>query len=321
MDDREPVFVAHYPGGLTRVYPQYIMVWHEVLNDVLPAAAAAPGFAYSGGNQAENAGDSYIISYSPLSGCLTAFRSMAGRYPSAFGNEGALYNANSILFDSFSGSLWSQLAAVCIEGPLRGKRLDRIPIYWERWGGVKNRYPEAQVLSRSTGIKRDYGRDPYGSYLRSGSYYDDARILYQVAAQNNRLPPKKRILGIELQDLYGALLVDEAREAKVLNQSMGLNRIVAIYDEELDRVRVFDRKLEDGTILEFRLFENNFVDNVSMSRWNSDGECYHGRLRGRSLTPVLAIDAMWFAWYAFHPETVILSDPAAAVIRSGPKIP
>jgi hypothetical protein len=323
MDDREPVFMVHYPGGITRVYPQYIMVWHEVVNDVLPASFGASAETYSGGgSRAEQAGNSYTVSYSPLSGSVVAFRSLAGRYPSLFGNEGNLYNSNSILYDGFSGSLWAQLPAVCIEGPLRGKRLDRVPVYWARWGGVKKRFPQAEVLARPAGSRRSYGRDPYGSYLRSGSYYDDVRILYPVSARSNRLPPKERILGLEIADLYGALVVEAVRQEKILNQSMGLNRVVAIYDAELDRVRVFDRKRPDGTVLEFQVFENNFVDRNTLSRWNSDGECYYGRLRGQKLEPLLAVEAMWFAWYAFHPGTQVLDrEGAPPAPRGGPDIP
>ncbi len=323
MDDREPVFVMHYPGGLVRVYPQYLMVWHEVINDTLPRGPGEnSGTIYSGGNMAEDPSNNYTITYSPLTGTVTAFRSMAGRYPSTFGNEGALYNGNTILYDRFSGGLWSQLLAVCIEGPLRGKRLERVPVYWARWGGVKNRFPEAEVLSRSTGHKRNYGRDPYGSYLRSGSYYDDANIFYPVTAQNTKLPAKERILGLEIAELYGALAVDSVRQNKILNLSLGLNRLVAIYDEELDRVRVFNRKMSDGTIYEFREFEKNFVDTNTMSRWNSDGECFYGRMRGYRLEPVLAIDSMWYAWFAFHQDTQILGvEEKKQEIRRGPNIP
>lgn len=308
MDDREPVFVVHYPNGMVRVYPQYIMVWHEIVNDVLPGqasgAGSAPGTGY--GQGAEDSSNSFTISYSPLTGCVTAFKSMAGRYPSVFGNEGTLYNANTILYDTATGSLWSQLLAVGIDGQMRGKRLERYPVYWCRWGGVKLRYPEAQVLSRSTGYKRNYGRDPYGSYLKSGTYYDDARLVYQVQPQSDKLPAKERVLGIEMEGVYGAVVVDAARQAKVLNQGMGLHRIVALYDEELDRVRVFNRRLPDGTMLEFQVFEGKYTDNATRSQWNSDGECFYGRYRGTKLTPILAVDSMWYAWYSFHPDTQLL---------------
>lgn len=321
MDDREPVFVVHYPDGLIRVYPQYILVWHEVVNDVLPGPAAdAGGTAY--GRGAEDSANSFTIAYSPLTGSVTAFRSLAGRYPTVFGTEGTLYNGNSVLYDSATGSLWSQLLAVAIDGQMRGKRLERYPVYWCRWGGVKRRYPEAQVLSRSTGHKRNYGRDPYGSYLRPGTYYDDARLAYQVQPQSTRLPLKERVLGLEIEGLYGALVVDAARRAGVLNQSLGLHRVVAIHDDDLDRVRVFDRRLPDGTLLEFQVFEGKYIDKGSRSQWNSDGECFYGRYRGMKLKPVLAVDSMWFAWYAFHPDTQVLGPEREAAPAFGrPDIP
>ena len=324
MDDREPVFVVEYPNGTVRVYPQYIMVWHEVVNDVLPGTASgAGGAAGTGyGQGAEDSSNSFTVTYSPLTGCLTAFRSMAGRYPTVFGNEGTLYNGNTILYDTATGSLWSQLLGVAIDGQMRGRRLERYPVYWCRWGGVKTRYPNAQVLSRATGHKRNYGRDPYGSYLRSGSYYDDSRLVYQVQPQNNRLPLKERILGLEIEGMYGALVVDAVRQAKVLNQAMGLHRVVGMYDEELDRVRVFDRRLPDGTLLEFQVFEGKYTDKTTRSQWNSDGECFYGRYRGTRLKPLLAMDAMWYAWYSFHPDTQVLGrEQESAPAFGRPDIP
>lgn len=323
MDDREPVFVVEYPNGMVRIYPQYIMVWHEIVNDVLPAAdSSAPAAGTGYGQGAEDSSNSFTITYSPITGCVTAFRSMAGRYATVFGNEGTLYNGNIILYDTTTGSLWSQILAVAIDGQMRGKRLERYPVYWCRWGGVKSRYPNAQVLSRATGYKRNYGRDPYGSYLRPGSYYDDARLVHQVQPQNNRLPLKERILGLEIEGIYGAMVVDSVRQAKVLNQPLGLHRIVGIYDEELDRVRVFDRRLPDGTLLDFQVFEGKYTDRDTRSQWNSDGECVYGRHRGKKLTPILAVDSMWYAWYSFHPDTKVLgSDQKTEPAFMRPDIP
>lgn len=321
MDDRDPVFVVHYPNGLTRVYPQAVMVWHEIVNDVLPLENEARVGSRVYSQSANQPGNSYTITYSPLTGCVTAFKSMAGRFPSSFGNEGRLLNNNTVLYDRSTAGVWCQLLAVCIEGPLRGRRLDRIPVYWSRWGGVKNRYPEAQVLSRATGMRRSYGRDPYGSYFTKGNYYDNSRIVYPVSALSNKLPPKERILGLEMDSNYGALVRSAVKEARVMNLSLGVSRLVALYDEELDRIRVFNRELPDGSQPDFEIFEKKYVDSASKSEWNSDGVCIYGRYRGQSLTPVLAVDAMWFAWYAFHPATVILDKESVVREQRGPDIP
>ncbi|MDL2307450.1 DUF3179 domain-containing protein [Desulfovibrio sp. OttesenSCG-928-C06] len=320
MDNREPVFVIHYPTGLTRVYPQSIMVWHEVVNDVIPNPNATSSGYGAQSRQTEDAGNSYTISYSPLTGTITAFKSRVGKYPSTFGNEGKLLNANLVLYDHTSGTLWSQLLAVGIEGPMRGRRLERYPVYWSRWGGVKQRYPDAQVMSRATGHRRSYGRDPYGSYFSPGSYYDDTRIYHPVSRMSDALPPKERILGIEMESLYGALIVQAVRNAGVLNQTLGIFKLSAFYDSELDRITVFNSKLSEDRILEFHIFEGKFMDKNTKSEWNSDGECVYGSLRGTQLQPILAIDSMWFAWYAFHPDSQILGAEALPK-RRGPDIP
>lgn len=305
MEHDEQVFIVQYPTGLVRIYPQRIMVWHEVVNDVLPD----PSGAVPGANTPLSALDGFCITYSPLTGTVTAFYAMAGRFPTTFGTTGELLNANSVLYDRATQSLWSQLTATCIDGLLMGKRLSRIPVLWATWGGAARRFPHAQVLSRSTGHRRTYGRDPYGSYSLPGTYYDDLRLLYPVSRADNRLPPKKRILGLEMEAAFAALDRDEVRKAVVVNTALGITPLVAFYDAELDAVRVFDRRAPGREEpLRFVLFEGKIVDEETRSEWNSEGSAVSGRLRDRKLTPVLAVDSMWFAWAAFYPQTVILPE-------------
>ena len=304
MDDNEVVFVIFYPEGRIRIFPQRILVWHEVVNDVLPDAAGnipQPG-------SPEAAGKAYTLSYSPLTGTVTAFRSMAGQYPSTFGGTGDLLFNNTILYDRISLSQWSQLLALCIDGPLKGKRLERIPVLWATWKGVREAYSgKAEVLSRATGYKRTYGRDPYGSYQSTGTYYDNSRLVHPVATLDTRLPAKKHILGIEQESIRGAVQVQEVKNNLFLNFTMGIVPMVALYDKELDAVRVFDRRLDGDArnVLDFSFFENQFVDQASKSHWTPAGECTYGRHNGKRLTPVLAIDSMWFAWAAFHRNTMV----------------
>ncbi len=307
MDDDEVVFVVEYPGR-TRIYPQRILVWHEVINDVLPDASGnmpprpVPGVA-------ESAGENYSITYSPLTGTVVGFRSLAGKFPSTFGVTGNLLNANTVLYDRISQSLWCQLLAVSIEGPMRGKRLERIPVLWATWKGVKTRYlGKAEVLSRSTGYSRSYGKDPYGSYQTRGNYYDDARLLFAVSRLDPRLPPKKRILGLEIEDAYGAVQVDAVHDARVLNFSLGVAPLAAVYDAELEAVRIFDRRLDgdDKRPLTFAIFEDKLIDEQTKSEWTPLGICTYGRLRDKKLTPVYSMNSMWFAWAAFHKGTEVI---------------
>ena len=311
MDNDEVVFVVHYPRNLVRIYPQRILVWHEIVNDVIPdAEGRLPPRHVPGMPEAE--GERYTISYSPLSGSVVGFRSMAGKYPSSFGITGNLLNGNSVLYDRISRSLWSQLLAVSIEGPFRGKRLDRIPVLQARWKGAKERYGglhaeftgKAEVLSRSTGFRRSYGKDPYGSYQTTGNYYDDTRLHFPVSYLDARLPPKKRILGLEMDGAFGAVQKDAVRKDRLLGFTLGLTPMVAMHDIELDAVRIFDRRLE-GRELSFIIFEDKIVDEQTRSEWSPTGVCVYGPLREKRLNSVLAIDSMWYAWASFYRGTRI----------------
>jgi len=57
--------------------------------------------------------------------------------------------------------------------------------------------------------------------------------------------------------------------------------------------------------LHFAMQGKDIVDLDTRSTWDAHGRCTEGRLRGRRLTPVTANPAMWFAWTAFFPRTMV----------------
>jgi hypothetical protein len=307
MDNNEFVFVVNYKDDLVHIYPQRILVWHEVVNYTPPDAGNNPPAPEDDGARTPRGAD-YSITYCPLTGSVAAFRSMAGKYPSSFGVSGNILNGNTVLYDRVSHSLWNQLLGVCIEGPFRGKRLERIPALWARWGGVKERYAETgKVLTSATGFKRSYGKDPYGNYQSPGTYYDDTRLPFPVNYLDPRLPPKKHILGLEADATRGALIKSAVKARKIINFTLGIVPMAAIYDEQMDAVRVFDRRLSDWkTPLSFTFIDNKLLDEQTRSEWTLAGNSTYGRLREKQLTEVIAIDSMWFAWASFHRGTQII---------------
>ena len=315
MDNDEPVFVVHYPNNLVRIYPQRIMVWHEVVNDWLLGESDAVPWARPGVGANEREGEGFTISYSPLTGSVVAFRSMAGRHATSFGVTGMLLNGNSVLYDRISRSLWCQLLAVSIEGPFRGRRLERIQVTWASWRGVKERYggldPQftgrAEVLSRATGHRRSYGRDPYGNYQVPGTYYDNHLLPFPVNHLDTRLHAKTRILGLEVDTAFAAVIVDAVKKQRALNFSLGMIPMVALYDQTLGAVRVFDRRLPGrAEPLNFIIFDGALIDEATRTEWHPAGRSIHGALRDRELTQILSIDAMWFAWASFYRGTIII---------------
>jgi hypothetical protein len=320
MENNEVVFLVFFPGNLLRIYPQRIMVWHEVVSDALPDPDGK-AFDRNAPDMAQVADKRYTISYSPLTGSVVAFHSRAGQYATSFGVTGNLLNGNTVLYDAISRSLWSQLLGACLEGPLRGKRLDRIPVLWARWGGVKEHFGglnpsfdgKVEVLSRATGYTRSYGKDPYGSYQRAGTYYDDASIPFPVARLDTRLPAKKAVLGIESESAFAAVQKDAVKEIRTLNFSLGVTPLVAIYDESIDAVRVFHRRLPGfDKDLTFAIFEDKLIDEQTHSEWLPDGRCVNGKFRDRTLKTMYSVDSMWFAWSSFYRGSSIFPAPYTA---------
>ncbi|SBV96143.1 conserved exported hypothetical protein [uncultured delta proteobacterium] len=312
MEHDEAVFIVTYPTGLVRIYPQRIMVWHEVINDVLPDPEGGAIRA----DTPISALDAFIVTYSPLTGCVAAYYAVAGRFPSTFGVTGELLNSNTLIYDRMTASVWSQMTGTCIDGPQKGKRLSPIQVTWASWKGARDRYPDAQVLSRSTGHRRNYGRDPYGSYQRPGNYYDDLRLFHPLQRLDTRLPPKKRILGIEREGIAGAVQIDEVKNAGLLNMELGVTPIVAFYDTVLETVHLFERRAEGSdAVLTFSFLDGKIVDDKTKGEWTSEGVCTYGRLREKKLVPLLNTNAMWFSWSAFYPQTVIL--PEKSFVRPG----
>jgi hypothetical protein len=308
MDDGEQVFVLDYgnPDGGVRIYPRRLLVWHVVVNEVLG----------SGKNSRRRS-----ITYCPLTGCVRGYSGQVGGFDTPFGTMGTLLNANHLLFDYSTNSIWPQLTGMAIDGLLTGETLDAFPLVWTTWRRARERYPEGTVLSRATGYRRDYGEDPYGSYREPGTYYQDARILHPVANEDDRLEPKTRVLGLKLDDLNLALVRESLRTPKAANFDAGVTPVVSLWDADLDAPRLFDRRVANY-MLHFVSRNGDYYDVETGTRWRPDGLALEGRLAGNRLALLDAFDVMWFAWAAFHPESTVfdwqeaMADKAAEDVLS-----
>jgi len=97
-----------------------------------------------------------------------------------------------LLFDRQTESLWSQVMAQAVSGPLQGKTLSVRPTTYTSWATWSAANQDGSVLDIDTGYKRDYERDPYAGY-------DKTRTLYfDVANRDSRFHEKEPIVGLVL---------------------------------------------------------------------------------------------------------------------------
>lgn len=205
IQDNELVLAIIYKG-ITRVYPLQIMVWHEIINDII-------------------AGDPILITYCPLCGSGIAYERQINGEEVEFGTSGKLYNSNLVMYDRKTDSYWSQIDGLAIVGELTGTKLTPVSIDTVVWRDWKNGHPDSEVLSQETGFSRSYGRDPYGSY------YEDSFLLFPVENEDDRIHPKTVIFGIQVNGIYKAYKEDDLKELKGIEDTIGGIRIKVERDD------------------------------------------------------------------------------------------
>jgi hypothetical protein len=64
-------------------------------------------------------------------------------------------------------------------------------------------------------------------------------------------------------------------------------------------------RILDGQELNFYVESQRILDRETGSKWDVLGQALSGKLVGKTLTPVVAINHFWLSWAAFKPETRI----------------
>ena len=210
-DDR---LLALSINGENKAYPIKILNWHEIVNDQLGGEAVA-------------------VTWCPLCGSGVVFSADVAGQQRDFGVSGLLYQSDVLLYDRQSESLFSQLEAEAISGPLLGEPLRAISVSYSNWSAWRQRYPDGLVLTPETGYRRDYDRNPYQGY-------DQSRQLY--FSVNNAAPPvlhpKERVYGIDYKGFSKAYPTSalEARGNGSFVDQLGDFEIQLHWDGELGQL-------------------------------------------------------------------------------------
>lgn len=274
LQDNDIVFGVNYKG-VVRAYPQKILVWHEIVNE-------------------EFSGEKGSVTYCPLTGSVIGFKGAFDGQNTDFGTSGKLVNSNLVMYDRAADSYIPQILGVAVSGPQKGTKLDEFPVVWTTWRRWKEVFPNTLVLSQNTGFVRAYGSDPYGSYERSGTYYQQGGPFFPVMVESDRFQPKEVMIGIEDETNALAIQKSTVRSKKLIQAKLGAEDIIVIYDERLDDALAY--KTGGHT---FTLQGGQIVDEAG-SVWNIWGRSDKGELEF-----VNSFNVMWFAWYAFYPSTEV----------------
>ncbi|MBA2634477.1 MAG: DUF3179 domain-containing protein [Chloroflexi bacterium] len=292
--EREPV-IAVGIGDDWRAYPIQILIWHEIVNDVV---ADTP----------------VTITFCPLCHTAIAFdRTLDGRVLD-FGTTGNLRHSDLVMYDRQTESWWQQATGRAIVGELTGTQLEFLPVQLISWGQFVEAHPDGAVLSRDTGHPRDYDRNPYPGYDVADS---DPFLLGDKSLIDGRLSPKVRILGLVVGDEAAAYPFPFLAEHPVLNDEVGGEPIVVVWadgaasglggptvagGEIVGAANAFSREV-DGRTLTFETDAGLMRDVETGSAWTFEGRATAGELEGTQLQLLVADSPFWFAWAVFRPDT------------------
>ncbi len=185
-------------GKTTRFYPYNILVWHEIVNDVVE-------------------GKPLVVTFCPLCGSAIVFDAEG----ETFGVSGKLYESNLLMYDKSTESLWSQIIGEAVVGERMGAKLSIYPSQVISFKDLKMRYKGAQVLSAKTGYSRDYSFYPYGGYNESPD------TIFPVSVKDNRFPAKEIMYAVNIGNASAAFKFKDLSENPAM-LTVGSQKITVI---------------------------------------------------------------------------------------------
>jgi hypothetical protein len=300
LNRREPVAVVEI-GGQAKAYPLQILIWHEIVNDVVGDVPV-------------------VVTFCPLCNTTLAFDRRFDSLVLDFGTTGYLRHSDLVMYDRQTESWWQQATGDALVGEHAGRSLTFIGSPVVSWGEFRDQYPAGMVLSRDTGFPSytdRYGNNPYVGYDAASS----PPWAYFRGKSDDRLPAKERVVAVELDKETRAYPFSVLSKRGVIEDKIRGRHIVVLWapgtasaldsatissSRDVGATGVFDRELDGKRLRLEPLGESRFRDKESGSTWNVLGYAIAGPLAGRRLTPINHGNHFWFAWAVFKPETKVV---------------
>lgn len=295
----EPV-IAYIDGSDARAYPLQILIFHEIVNDVVNDKPV-------------------LVTFCPLCNSSIVFERTVDDQVLDFGTTGRLRKSDMIMYDRQSESWWQQFTGRGIVGKYNETKLIQKPSQIVSFDTFRMHYPEGKILNRKTGHVRSYGNNPYSGYDDINS----SPFLYN-GPEDKRLPPMERVLSLTSKN-KSSLLIPSARlkDNPLLNITFDDKPVVVFATTSaasaLDKTDIAESRAVpaaaafsstfDNKTLEFEIRDGNIVDTSTASVWNVFGVAVSGPLKARKLTQIDSGVHFAFAWLAFEPESTIYSSP------------
>ncbi len=294
MSDKAPVIVVEI-DGIARAYPQAILIWHEIVNDEVGGVPVA-------------------VTFCPLCNSSIVFDRRVGDAVLSFGVSGLLRKSDMVMYDRQTDSWWQQFVGAGIVGEYTDILLDIVPSQVVGFAQFAQKYPDGEVLSRDTGLGRNYGQNPYVNYDQT-----QRPFLFREPL-DERLAPVAHVLAGVIDGVAIAYPFEALQTDGIINDVINETPVVAFWQSgtasALDKSDINTSRdigtaalyspVVDGQTLTFYVGENGTImDEETASTWDVFGTAIEGELTDTQLERLVAAPHFWFAWAAFQPQTLI----------------
>lgn len=292
----EPVIYFEHEGD-ARAYPLQILIFHEIVNDVVGEKPVS-------------------VTFCPLCNASIVFDRQVEGELLDFGTTGRLRRSDLIMYDRQSETWWQQFTGTGIVGKYTDTELVQLNSQIISFDTFRKTSPAGKVLSKDTGYLRRYGENPYAGY----DSIDSKPFLYR-GELDPRLPPMERIISIPDGDGYQLLALSALKDKPVVNTSVSTGSVVVLATTQatsaLDKTSIaksrkvpaaaaFDASV-DGKVLTFEFKEGVLLDQETGSVWSPLGVALDGKLKGKRLKQLDRGVHFAFAWLAFDPDAKIFT--------------
>jgi len=284
----DDLVLGFFEEGVARAYPHRILDWHEIINDDFPSTSVA-------------------VIYCPLTGTGIGWDRNLQDGNTTFGVSGLLYNTNVIPYDRLTGTNWSQIALLAVNGDLEGTIPNVVNLIETTWKTWQEMYPNTLVVSNNTGHNRNYSKFPYGDYKTNNN-----SIFFPISKKDERLPAKERVLAIIGENKVNAYSIELFGNANQLfEDDLEGKDMVIIGNKTKNFIVAFQKKLRDGTMVELSLIEGlgpEILQDANGNKYDAFGNVVSGPKLGQRLLSIPQMMGYWFAWAPFY-ETVDIFEP------------
>lgn len=295
LGDNEPV-ISLQMDGTARAYPLQILMYHEIVNDVI-------------------AGKPVTVTFCPLCNASIVFDANVDGQSLDFGTTGRLRNSDLVMYDRQSETWWQQFTGTGIVGDFNGVRLNRIPSQIISFETFRKAFPDGEILSRNTGFSRQYGNNPYTGYddINSNPFLYTGDI-------DPRLPPMERVLAIAEEaasDKWQLVPLSTLESRPIIQLGEVVVVATSFASSALDKSDIASSRLIpaaaafkasiDGKPVTLSLSdEGQLVDEQTGSQWSPLGQAISGPMEGSQLQQVDDGVHFAFAWLAFDPDASVV---------------